>query len=59
MLGDEARTLPPPLPPNPLPRNDAPFGVIAPPPCGAAGPFQLYPAEETEPVSASWHGAGR
>ena len=37
-LGEEARTPPPPLPPsNPLPRNDAPFGVIMP-----SGPFTIH-----------------
>jgi hypothetical protein len=48
VLGDEARTPPPPLPPhNPLPRNDCPFGVSPAGAGGAAGgPFVLPAAQQ-------------
>lgn len=52
-LGERARVPLPPLPPNPLPRNDAPFGVVCEGPIG--GPFHL-PATDAVP---GWQGAGR
>ena len=40
VLGEEARSPPPPLPPhNPLPTNESPFGVV--PPMLHGGPFSL------------------
>lgn len=52
-LGEGARVPLPPLPPNPLPRNDAPFGVVCEGLIG--GPFHL-PATDAVP---GWQGAGR
>ena len=61
VLGDEARTPPPPLPPrNPLPTNDSPFGVG---PQHVGGPFSLpggdasY-APQTAPPAAGYGAFG-